>query len=155
MKKVHMIVGAAATIVGTLGIPAAAAAAATTSSGPKRTASFRFPGAVVPAATCPIDASHTALSTRGEMLGGIGFAGECVAFQGVTLNHEQTGLTERVRYYTSGRLTRTVRLAGLISGGYTFWGNYPNYTATEVCQALVANGTSTVKYGTVCEYTSI
>jgi hypothetical protein len=75
-------------------------------------------------------------------------------FQGGTLNHSQTGLTERVRFWTSGRMTKQVRLGGLISGGYTTFGSYPNYDAQEVCEALVANGTSTVKYGPVCEYTS-
>jgi hypothetical protein len=111
-------------------------------------------GQVNLAATCQVFNSVGAISTHREFLGGIGFAGNCVHFQGGTLNHSQTGLTERVRFWTSGRMTKQVRLGGLISGGYTTFGSYPNYDAQEVCEALVANGTSTVKYGPVCEYTS-
>lgn len=155
MKKVHLVVGVTAGIAGMLGIPAAAAATTPTPSKSRGTLSIRVPGQPkAAAADCPVDAQTSALSTHRVLLGGIGFGGACVAWQGATLDRGQTGLTERVRFYTSGRLTRTTRLAGLDSNGHTYFGSYPRYDATEVCQALVANGTSDVKYGPVCEYTS-
>jgi hypothetical protein len=174
VKKVHLALGATMAAGVALAMPAATANAATTTTKPVGTqphrvlttaTPFHVGGAAVPfrvpgnvpatAATCPLVNSNGQLSTRGLFFGAIGFDGECVGVQTALLQREQTGLTERVQYYTSGELTHTARLPGLISAGYTYFASYPNRNATEVCQALVANGTSTVKYGPVCEYTSI
>jgi hypothetical protein len=150
VKRVRLFGAAATAVTGILGIPGAAIAA---TSGHRYPLHLHVPGKN-PATDCPVNAQTSALSTHRHLLGGIGFAGECVAWQGATLDHSQTGLTERVRFYTSGKQTRQVRLPGLVSDGHTFFGSYPKYNATFVCQALVANGTSKVQYGPVCEYTS-
>jgi hypothetical protein len=107
-----------------------------------------------PDAACNIINSSEAFSPNLKFYTYIAFAGECVHYQGAVLTHAQTGLTERIRFYTSGRLTKTDKIPGYIKSGHTLFASYPNYNATMVCQALVANGTSTVKYGQECEYTS-
>ena len=153
MKRVSLAVGSAMAAAGLLTVPVATAHAAGTGETAGGGAGHALQG-TLPNAACAVDNSYDQFSSRLEFYGYIAFAGECVHLQTAVLTHEQTGLTERVRYYTSGRLTRTVRLPGLIQSGYTHFASYPNYVATMVCQALVANGTSTVKYGQVCEYTS-
>lgn len=150
MKKVRLAVGSAMAAAGLMAVPVAAAHAAGTAG---KTTLGDAPGAL-PNAACGVANSTDAFSPNLGFYGYIAFDGECVHYQGAVLTHEQTGLTERVRFYTSGRLTATYRNAGLIKSGHTLFASYPNRDATMVCQALVANGTSTVKYGQECEYTS-
>jgi hypothetical protein len=137
---------------GLLAVPVATAHAAVTEE--KTPAGADVPRTVHPDAACPVANSADQFSPNLHFYGYINFDGACVNWQGAVLTHEQTGLTERVRFYTNGKLTRTTRLSGLLHSGDTLFGSYPNYNATMVCQALVANGTSTVKYGQECEYTS-
>lgn len=153
MKKVRLAVGSAMAAAGLLTVPVAAAHAAGTE-GKTAGTGHDILGSLHPNAACGVANSTDAFSPNLHFYGYIAFDGGCVHYQGAVLTHEQTGLTERVRFYTSGRLTKTYRNAGLIKSGDTLFASYPNYTATMVCQALVANGTSTVKYGQECEYTS-
>jgi hypothetical protein len=151
MKKVRLAVGSAMVAAGLMAVPVAAAHAAENEG---RTPSGGAPEALRPNAACGIANSTEAFSPHLGFYGYIAFDGECVAYQGAVLTHEQTGLTERVRFYTSGRLTATEKKPGLIKSGHTVFASYPNRAATMLCEALVANGTSTVKYGQECEYTS-
>ena len=154
MKKVRLAVGSAMAAAGLLAVPAATAHATETGGKTAAGNGHDVPGMLHPNAACGVENSTDAFSPNLHFYAYIAFAGECVHYQGAVLTHEQTGLTERVRFYTSGRLTKTYRNSGLIKSGDTLFASYPNYTATMVCQALVANGTSTVKYGQECEYTS-
>jgi hypothetical protein len=154
MKKVRLAVGSAMVAAGLLAVPVAAAHAAVIDGTAAAGTGHDVPATVHPDAACNVENSADQFSPNLHFYGYIAFAGNCVHWQGAVLTHEQTGLTERVRFYTSGRLTKTTRLYGLIQSGDTLFGSYPNYDATMVCQALVANGTSTVKYGQECEYTS-
>ncbi len=156
MKKVRMAIGTAVPAAGLVVMPAATAHAATSQQHPDPAARVeQMLRHAKPAATCGLAHSALGISPRGEFAGGIGYDGNCVRFQTGDLTHDQTGLTERVRYWTSGKMTRQDFLGGHISGGSTLWASYPNYYATEVCQALVANGNhNDVLYGPVCEYTS-
>lgn len=151
MKKVRLAVGSAMAAAGLMAVPVAAAHAAGTEG---KATPGNAPGALHPNAACGVANSTEAFSPNLGFYAYIAFDGECVHYQGAVLTHAQTGLTERVRFYTSGRLTATYRNAGLIKSGHTLFASYPNLDATMVCQALVANGTSTVKYGQECEYTS-
>jgi hypothetical protein len=148
MKKVSLAVGSAIAAAGILALPATGAHASTSPEGHAKQVKQ-----VRPSTTC-VDHNGVQVSSGRGFLGSITFDGACVHQQLGELLHEQTGLTERVRYYTGGRLTRTVRLNGTVGSGVTTFYSQPNYNASEVCQALVANNTSTVKYGPVCEFTS-
>jgi hypothetical protein len=75
----------------------------------------------------------------------------CVAYELAYLDHKQTGLTERVRYWDGKTLLAEERLTGFFKGNATYWSVSPDISpATGVCGALVYNGTSTVVYGPVC-----
>ncbi len=160
MKKVSLAIGAAMPAIGVLAVPAVTAHAATAVTKPPSP-----PPALLhrlqekaqpetPAAACGVANSVTQISANGHFYGFIAFDGNCVNFQDGVLGGSHTGLTERVRFWDSGKLLKTVKNPGYISRGYTFFASYPNYHAGQVCEALVANGTSTVKYGPECEYTS-
>ena len=69
------------------------------------------------------------------------------------LDHEQTGLTERIRYYSyNGTRVLQRYIGGNIYNGITSWTSFPGVYAYQVCEALVANGNhNDVRYGPVCE----
>lgn len=96
-------------------------------------------------------------SANGHLHGAINFSGLCVHSQWASLNKDQTGLTERTRFYSgNGKLERTTWQAGKIFSSIplTRFVSVPNSYAHMVCQALVANGNhNDVKYGPVCETT--
>jgi hypothetical protein len=82
-------------------------------------------------------------------------SGQCINTQVAELFKIQTGLTERVRYYSGGGYREDqFFLAGTIhkSEGLTSWKSaFQNY-AHQVCEALVGNSNhNDVKYGPVCE----
>jgi hypothetical protein len=160
MKKVHLAIGAAMPAIGVLAAPAVTAHAATVvNKPPAPPAKFlqhlqEKERPENPAAACTATNHVEQFSANGDFHGYIAFDGNCVNFQDGTLFGSHTGLTERVRFWNGSTLLKQVKNAGYISKGYTFFASYPNYHAEEVCQALVANGTSTVKYGATCEYTS-
>jgi hypothetical protein len=159
MKKVRMAIGTMVPTVGMLIIPAAAAHASRTSARAHTTTTGRHGRAAVqPAVTCP-GASNTSVeaSANGELFGFISYNGSCVDFQQATLTHRQSGLTERVRFRNrANQILKQYRRGGSQIGGSTlFWSEPPNAQhAHEVCQALVANNTSNVRYGAVCEFTA-
>jgi hypothetical protein len=98
---------------------------------------------------------HTKYTGHASIGGQIGYSGtNCIHSQWAELFHYQTGLTERVRFYSGGGSLETTNWqAGHdIDNQYTFFSSVPNLNAREVCEALVANGNhSDVKYGPVCE----
>ena len=146
MKKVYLAAGSAIAAAGAMALPATAAHAAPSPG--QHTKQVR------PNSACQAVQDIVQYSTHGQFLGSITFYGGCVYQQLGQLMHQQTGLTERVQYYNNGKITRTVKLGGYVGSGVTTFESHPNYVASKVCQALVANHTSTVKYGPVCEYTS-
>lgn len=160
MKKVRMAIGAAIPAIGVVAMPAVTAHAATAvNKPPQPSAKFlhRLQDKERPEApdkACGAANHVEQFSANGDFHGYIAFEGNCVNFQDGTLFGSHTGLTERVRFWNGSTLLKQVKNPGYISKGYTFFASYPNYHAEEVCQVLVANGTSTVKYGATCEYTS-
>src|SRR5579875_2688503 len=160
MKKVRLAIGAAMPALGALAMPAVTAHAATAVRKPPAIPPAAFLHRLhekehpeTPTAACQVANSVTQISANAHFVGYIAFDGNCVNFQDGILQGSHTGLTERVRFWDSGKLLKTVRNPGYISEGHTYFASYPNYHAGQVCEALVANGTSTVKYGPECEYT--
>jgi hypothetical protein len=150
MKKVRLAIGAAMPAIGMLAIPTAGAHAAT---GTNRPVPHHAARTAARPDACGV--ANSVSQTNGQLTGFIDFDGNCVHLQTATLHRNQTGLTERVRFWTSGKMTKQVFRAGNASGNSTLFGSSPNYYAQEVCQALVANGNhNSVKYGPTCEYTS-
>jgi hypothetical protein len=153
MKKVRYAIGAIPVIAL---IPAAAAhaAVAPAQSAPSNTkaVSLRHTGLTpaVPAVDC--GSGHHVSRTQGDLHGEIVYSGVCVLWQYLRLNHDQTKLTERTRYYSGGgALERTTWQTGRIGDNSTSFSSFPNVYATEVCQALVANSNhNDVKYGPMC-----
>ena len=80
------------------------------------------------------------------------YSGFCVHRQSAIIFKRQTGLTERVRYYSGGGyLEFTEYLGGHLGGASTVWHSSPNTTAAQVCAAIVPNSNhNKVKYGPVC-----
>jgi hypothetical protein len=160
MKKVRLAMGvAAAPVLGMMVAPAAHAAPP--APGTRAGASVlrtHFYGRthVTPATDCGIGHGSSDISPHGNLLTGIVFSGNCVAYQFAALYKSQTGLTERIRFRnTAGKLLKQDFIGGTIANGITGFGSSPEYRAYEVCQALVANSNhSDVKYGPNCEYTS-
>jgi len=108
----------------------------------------------IPLITCGV--SNLRLAGNGIFSGIDQFSGFCVHRQSAILYKRQTGLTERVRYYSGGGYLEFTRwLGGALGVNSTVWASSPNTTADLVCQALVANSNhNKVKYGPVCEETN-
>jgi hypothetical protein len=158
MKKVRYYAVGALGAVPALGLMTPAANAATTVAHSPKSAAKTVSLKHIATPSNPLVTCGTTNSKTGSGNGLHGFIlyqNHCVRYQEAHINHGQTGLTERVRYYSAGggRIHQS-RLAGVISGGKTFFSDSPNVTgAYKVCQALVFNGTSTVAYGPTCETT--
>ena len=158
MKKVRIIgaLGVAPMAMG-VALPAAHLAAAITHS-PKnaaKTVSLLRGHEPRPEPLVECGSGHTKkdTSTHGHLTGSITYSHRCVYFQSAVLNRNQTGLTERVRFYSQNlTLERTTWQRGRAFLGSTTFHSAPNMIAYEVCQALVANSNhNDVKYGPVCE----
>ncbi len=163
MKKVRYAAGAigVAPALGLMLAPAAQAAPAqghTARSDVKRV-SLTHPSAGN-TATSTCTGTFNNLTTRNN---GAGFGaslyhtGRCVSFQRAILNHQQAGLTERVRYYNVAgtRIFQSFNFGHFVSTSglrLTFFSTYPYVSpANNVCFALVANSNhNDVKYGPIC-----
>jgi len=158
MKKVRYAIGAlgAAPALGLM-IPAANATATTSHAPGNAGKTVSLQHANRPLVNCGHNHTKYAQSARKLFEAGIGYSGTlCVESQWGELLKFQTGLTERVRFYsTGGYLERTTWQAGKdIDNQYTWFSSLPNSYAHEVCEALVANGNhNDVKYGPLCEKT--
>jgi len=156
MKKVRYALGAAG-VVPALGllIPAANATPVVTHNPRSGAKTVSLAHTNIPLVNC--GHNHTKYARKGIFDGGIGYSGTlCVHSQWAELSKFQTGLTERVRFYSrEGYLERTTWQAGKdIDNQYTLFSSLPNSYAHMVCEALVANGNhNDVKYGPVCETT--
>lgn len=153
MKRVRYAIGAVG-LTPALGLmlPAVTAAPGATHPPKKPFKTARLPRHAAPLVVCR-SRSHAYASTTGPLSGQTAFSGVCVHFQGASLRKAQTGLTERVRFYSGGgRLESTKWNAGNIDSNNTYFSSSPNSFARKVCEALVANGNhADVKYGPVCE----
>jgi len=153
MKKVRYVV-AAASMAPAIGLMMSAANAVTAPTHAKK-------GADTPAKTvsnAPLVTCGSKQITGGyasPLQGFIYHSGQCINTQVAELFKIQTGLTERVRYYSGGGYREDqFYLGGTLhkSEGLTSWKSaFQNY-AHQVCEALVANSNhNDVKYGPVCE----
>ena len=145
--------------VGMVGMPAAvgliipAAQAATDAShaprNPGKSVSLEVRN--VPLVTCGV--SNLRGAAKGIFSALIQFDGYCVHRQSAILYKRQTGLTERIRYYSGGGYKEFSRfIGGKLGVQSTVWASSPNTTAAKVCEAIVANTNhNDVKYGPVCE----
>ncbi|HUA31242.1 MAG TPA: hypothetical protein VMC03_20335 [Streptosporangiaceae bacterium] len=159
MKKVRLVISAVG-VAPALGLiaPATANAAATVTHGPKKAAKtvpiLRRNGPDYTCASSKINGESWSKDYRYHAANTYGGT-NCIHHQWASLDFAQTGLAERVRYYSGGgkQEGNTLYLAGKInSGSSTLWQSYPNFNAAEVCQALVANGNhNDVEYGPLCE----
>jgi hypothetical protein len=157
MKKVRYAIGAAG-VAPALGlmIPAANAATTVTHAPKQATKTVSLAHGTIPLLTCHATHSKHALSAHANLDGTIWWSGAlCVHEQQAFLYKHQTGLTERVRYYSGGgALEYTGWQAGHLGFTSTSFSSHPSIYAHEVCQALVLNTNhNTVKYGPVCETT--
>ena len=156
MKKVRTlgVVGLApAAIVAT--IPAANAAIMPPRSPGNAVKTVSLESGMRPLVNCGNRHNNSTVSADGHFRAIIEYSGVCVWGQAAKLFKRQTGLTERVRFYSGGgALERTTWQAGTISGSQTIFSSLPNMNAHKVCQALVENShRSVVKYGPLCETT--
>jgi hypothetical protein len=151
MKKVRLAVGVVVPAVGMLVMPAAAHAATLTTAGHRL-----HDHAAIPDANCLGGINSVSYSANGNFAETVNYnPTDCVLFEVGTLDKGQTGLTQRVRIWTAtnpNKLLWSQKVGGFISNGRTYWSVSPDQDAPETCAALVANGTSTVKYGPVCIY---
>ncbi len=76
----------------------------------------------------------------------------CVTYQQYLLYKYQTGLTERVRFWSNGKIIRSTWQAGWASGTTTLFSSSPDvFTPEMVCMALVDNNNhNKVEYGPLC-----
>lgn len=160
MKKVRVfgVIGLAPTAVG-LAFPTANAMAATIHSPKNADKTVSIERARTPLITCASHHSKSAASVKNgiEFVGNIIYSGQCVHVQTAVLRlkHLQTGLAERVRYYSGGgaRIRQTY-VGGGESGASIQYFSYPNTYAHQVCEAIVPNNNhNDVKYGPLCETT--
>jgi hypothetical protein len=159
VKKVRLVIGAAG-IAPALGLIAPATANATTAlthSPKKAPKTVTLTHSNAPDYTCgssKINGESWSKDYRYHAANTYGGT-NCIHHQYASLDFAQTGLAERVRYYSGdgNQEGNTIYLAGKInSGSSTLWQSYPNFNAAMVCQALVANGNhNTVEYGPLCE----
>jgi hypothetical protein len=156
MKKVHYVL-AAAGMAPALGLMMPAANAAT---GPAHTPKDAATGKPVKTvSTSPLVACGSRQITGGyasPLQAFIYHSGLCINTQVAELFRIQTGLTERVRYYSGGGYREASYYRGgtihRSEGLTSFRSVFDNY-ATNVCEALVANSNhNNVKYGPVCEH---
>jgi hypothetical protein len=155
MKKVRYVIG----VIGVtpalgLAIPAVNAQAYVAHPKPGKTVSLALRHAAAPLVTCKSSHSKIALSMHANLSTNITWSGtQCVHEQGAFLYKHQTGLTERIRFYSGGgRMEHSYFIGGHVGFTSTSWRSSPNVYAHEVCQALVANSNhNDVKYGPLCE----
>jgi hypothetical protein len=156
MKKVRYALGAAG-MVPALGLltPAANATVAATHSPRDGAKTVSLHHTNTPLVSC--GHNHTKHARAGALDGGIGYSGTlCVHSEWAELSKFQTGLTERVRFYSGGgyKELTTWQAGHDIDNQFTFFSSVPNVYAHMVCEALVANGNhNDVKYGPICETT--
>ena len=151
MKKVRLAVGVAVPAVGMLVVPTVAHAATPT------TDTHRLHDQKLSAAAnCLGGINSVSYSANGNFAEVVNYnPTDCVLYEVGILDKGQTGLTQRVRIWTAtnpNKLLWSKKVGGTISNGRTYWSVSPDRDAPETCAALVANGTSTVKYGPVCIY---
>ncbi len=150
MKKVHYALGAAPAL-GLL-LPGATAMAAATHAAASTGKTVTLQHRVKPLYDCTIGYKGSAYGNG--MYGAIYFEANTVCGQSASIDHRQTGLTERVRFWQGTHLALSRRLHGtFVSNRTVFYSSVGYGSATAVCEALVSNGTSNVKYGPVCEDT--
>jgi len=158
-KKVCMIgfAGIAPTVAMALAPTAAAQAAVTQPAKPTaKTVSLGTRAAVRPLLSCT--GTYHSKSGVGDddntrVSGGIQWTGtQCIDAQWFHLQVRQTGLTERVRFYSAkGALEYTAWLHGTLVYSTTSFFSSPNLYAHKVCAALVANSNhNDVKYAGLC-----
>jgi hypothetical protein len=157
MKKVRAIglIGLAPAAAVGLALPAANATAAATHSagnGAKKVSLWQGHQAQAPLVTCGYGHFRYATSTHGYLTMEISYSHRCIAAQDAYLSRRQTGLTERIRYYSYyGTREAQYWRPGTIEVSYTYFVSQPNIYAYQVCEALVANSNhNNVKYGPVC-----
>jgi hypothetical protein len=152
VKKVRLAMGA-------VGMPAAIAMGIPAVANATTEASHHFPqpGKSValghrdsPLVTCGVN--NLKQNGNGTFSLVVEYSGFCVHRQSAILFKRQTGLTERVRYYSGGGyLEFTEYLGGHLGSASTAWHSSPNTTAAQVCAAVVPNSNhDKVKYGPVC-----
>jgi hypothetical protein len=150
MKKVRYALGAAPALGLLLPGTTTAAAATHAVANAGKTVTLQQHTRALYTCTNGIRASN---NTNG-LFGAIFYSGGTVCGQSASINHRQAYLTERVRYWQGTHLALTRRLHGVFISNRTFFYSSTGISsATEVCEALVLNGTSTVKYGPTCERT--
>jgi hypothetical protein len=157
MKKVRVLglVGLAPVAVG-VALPGANASAAVTHSskvGTKTVSLIKDERAESPLASCNYGRVQYATSTHAHLSAHISYSHRCIRLQRAILDRDQTGLTERTRYYSGGG-TRELQTytGGDLLAGETSWTTAPEIFAYQVCQALVLNTNhNSVKYGPICE----
>jgi hypothetical protein len=158
MKKVRAVglAGLAPMVVG-FAFPPTANAMATAMHSPgngAKTVSLRQgERAQASLADCQYGRVQYATSTHAHLTAHISYSHRCIAMQRAILDRDQTGLTERTRYYSyNGTRELQTYTGGNLLNGSTSWTTFPEIYAYEVCQALVANSNhNDVKYGPVCE----
>jgi hypothetical protein len=157
MKKVRVLglVGLAPVAVG-VALPGANASAAVTHSakvGTKTVSLTHDERAESPLITCGYADVKDHTSTHGYLTGQISYSHRCIGGQTARLGKRQTGLTERIRFYSkNGTRLHSNWTQGTIHTSSTYFLSFPNIQAFQVCQALVANSNhNVVKYGPVCE----
>jgi hypothetical protein len=152
MKKVRCAI-AAAGMAPALGLIMPAANAATLSTHAPKAAKPAKTVSNAPLVSC--GSKQITGGIKSPLQGYIYHSGLCVNTQVAELFKIQTGLTERVRYYSgSGYREASYYLGGTLhkSEGLTSWKSAFNNYAATVCEALVANGNhNDVEYGPVCE----
>jgi hypothetical protein len=150
MKKVRYALGALG-VAPALGLLAPAANAAPAQAHapktPVKTVSLRNG---TPLIVC--GATNAKNGSANHLHAHVTYQGHCVHFQSGYITHSQNSLTERVRFYNSvGTRIAQTKIPGHQGGGRTTFKSSPNVTDVyKICEALVANGTSSVNYGPVC-----
>lgn len=135
MKKVRMVAG--------ITFPAMAALATGTAAHAAVLDDAQKAAIAAPALNCGIDSVQSNTSQSGRWKGYIVGQSGCVVYQKAWLTHDQTGVTERVRYVNAaGKFLHTARLNGTISNNQTYFSSYHSMAAYAVWQAAVYNGTS-------------
>jgi hypothetical protein len=156
MKRVRYMIGAAG-VVPVLGLVTPAAYATVRAPyAPKDSGkSVSLHQGARPLLTCGHNHIVFASTSNNLLFGQIGYSGQtCIHSQWAQLNKRQSGLTERVRYYSGGGAMEATYWRGghFTTSQTTFFSSVQNIDGREACQALVANSNhNDVKYGPVCE----
>lgn len=151
MKKVRYALGAA-TLAPAVGLVAAPAAHAADIHPQVAKPSGKQVG-IRPLVTCGTNDAKSVISKKGYLSAFVQYDGNCLGAQTTWLEKSQTGLAERVQYYSGGgALEQTYYRAGTILSGNIMYSSRPNAEGVhKVCFAIVPNNNhNDVEYGTIC-----